>query len=58
MKKRYAASAFEHIVRERTNFQKFQSQLLVPGRLENEFAVPTGSCTHACCVRTGPKWGI
>ena len=57
MKKRSAASSFEHIVGERTNFHKFQSRLLVPRRLENEFAVPTGSCTRACCVRTRPKWG-
>jgi hypothetical protein len=57
MKKRSAANAFEHIVGERTNFQKFQSRLLVPAGSENEFAVPAGSCTHACCMQTGPKWG-
>ena len=57
MKKRSAANAFEHIVGERTNFQKFQSRLLVPAGSHNEFAVPAGSCTHACCMQTGPKWG-
>ena len=31
-KKQSAANSFEHIVREQTNFQKFQLVLLVPGR--------------------------
>ena len=56
-KKQSATNSFEHIVKERTIFQKFQSRLLVPGRSPNDFAVPVGSCTHACCLWTEPKWG-
>ena len=25
--------------------------------MENEFAILAGSCTHACCMQTRPKWG-
>ena len=50
-----ASHSSEHTIGERTNFQNFQSRLLVPGGSENEFAVLAGSCTHACCMRTRPK---